>query len=143
MNDDFDFTNSIVPTSPPPIEHKEKQRRIDYYDEDDEPVDEGVVASDYFRDKDYRVKELYYKGYCYPLPLKERFAYNRVLKLWKELYPGNEIQRISSYKDTRYPPYYVIYRVIDKETNKVVVPKATLNGLAQAVIDEYYDYDNY
>lgn len=142
--DNENIVKIVYPAPPPPIVlPKSSNKSQNCNDDYTEEIDEGVVASDFLKDKDYRFKDLYYRGYCRPQPLKERVCPSRVLKLWKLIYPDYEVVKLGNYKDYRRYPFYVEYKVVEKATKKVIIPKATINALLEGIRDEYYDYENY
>ena len=127
---ELDFFDPNIKVTPPPSA-------------DDDDIESGVIKSDYLKDKDYRVKQMHYFGYCRPMPLKERVSASRVLKLWKLIYPDYEVVRLGGYKSNRGCHFYAEYMVVEKSTQKIIIEKATINALLVGVRDEYYDYKNY
>ena len=107
------------------------------------PLPIKEVGDNSYKSTDYRTKDLALLGYCRPESLKERVSSARVLKLCKLLYRDYDFIKLGGYKAYRRYPFYVEYQVIDKRTDKVIIPRATANTLLELVRDEYYDYINY
>ncbi len=66
------------------------------------------------------------------------YSFWRIQRILKRDYHYRMENIWQGYKANRRPNYYELYRIIDEDTNTVVVEKATLNGLRRLLTEENY-----